>query len=204
MNQELFLAINSIRSPFIDEFMNFGTRLGNFWNMLWLVALLLVVLVVRRKYDRLSIVPSAPVLVEMISALIIGYIVSGLIVSALKFGLHMPRPSVVYGNGIIHSLESPDSPFSLPSGHSAFAMLVAATLWRFSGHLLRSILVLVVMWVGISRVNLGMHFLSDVILGYMAGLFGAWCAYRILTLDSTAARRRRLFPTRRWLKIFRI
>ncbi len=185
MNQELFLAINSIRSPFIDGLMNFGTRLGNFWNMPWLVAFLLVTLVASKKYEKLQLPLYGPKLTELIAALLVGYIVSGLIVSALKFGLQMPRPSAVYGNGVMHSLESPDSPFSLPSGHSAFAMLVAATFWRFSGLVFKIILAVLVLWVGFSRINLGMHFPSDVVIGYMAGLFSAWCAYRVLTTPSS-------------------
>lgn len=184
MNQEIFLSINSFRSPAIDALMNFGTELGNFWNIPWLVIFLVASLLAQTKFRRLPFLLSREKLIELISALVIGYIVTGLIVAALKFGLHMPRPSVIYGPHVMHSVELPDSPFSLPSGHSAFAMLVTATLWRFSSITFRFALAVFVLWVGVSRINLGMHFPLDVILGYIAGLFGVWCAYRVLTWRS--------------------
>lgn len=153
--------------------------------MPWLLAFLLALFFVSKRFPQHSFLPHSSELAQLITALIIGYVVAGLIVSALKFGLRVPRPSALYGQGVVHSWESVDSPFSLPSGHSAFAILVAATFWRSFSYAMRFALSIVVLWVGFSRINLGMHFPSDVILGYIAGLFGWWCADRVLTRRSS-------------------
>lgn len=190
MNQTLFWTINTIRSPHMDGWMQWGTALGNFWNMPWLLACLAVAWVAAK-----TIPPSRRWFCEdklgaLIMALLVGYIVAGLVVSALKFGLQIPRPSMVYGMDVMHSRELPDSPFSFPSGHSAFAMLVAATCWRFVGTVFRLLLAALVLWIGFSRVNLGMHYPVDVLAGYGVGLFSAWCASRVLALRSAPSERR--------------
>lgn len=176
MNEHLFFLINSIRSPAVDTFMELGTRLGNFFNMPWLLLFLAGLLVLARTRPGMRVGLSPSTLAGLMVALVLGYALSGLLVASLKFGLQLPRPSVVLGAQVLHSHEIPDSPYSFPSGHSAFAMLVAASFWRRTGRMLKALLVAYVLWVGISRVSLGMHFPGDVLSGYAVGALGAWSA----------------------------
>ncbi len=91
---------------------------------------------------------------------------------ALKLGFHRVRPEPYFG------LAVPGS-FSFPSGHSLVAMcfygvlahlvnsriphgLIRAAIWAFAA--------VMVLLIGFSRVYLGVHYASDVIAGYAAGV----------------------------------
>ena len=178
MNHAIFLALNDLRSPFIDAAMNLGTRLGDFWNLPWVAGFLVLSLAFSygEAWRARPALPSRRQLLQLLCTLLAAYVFAGLAVLALKFSLQLPRPAAVFGPAVVHAVHAQDSPFSFPSGHSAFAMLVAAVFWPRAGRYLRGLLVLYVLWVGISRVNLGMHFPGDVICGYAVGAAAAWAA----------------------------
>ena len=182
MNNFLFCVINQYRYPALDIFMNLGTVLGNFFNMFWVVPFFLVAgLFFPMRKITLPGVRKIKIS-EIVFLLLVGYVITGILVTALKFGLHMPRPSVVFGSYVVHSWEIPDSPYSFPSGHSAFAMLIAATFWmRTNKIMLKAALLLYIVWVGVSRINLGMHFPFDVLSGFAIGAFSAWLANNVLS-----------------------
>lgn len=182
MNHFLFCAINQYRYPALDIFMNVGTMLGNFFNMFWVLPLILVTGLFF-PVKKISIPGVRKIQIsEIVFLLALGYIIAGILVTALKFGLHMPRPSVVFGSYVVHSWEIPDSPYSFPSGHSAFAMLIAATFWMRTNRIfLKAILLIYIVWVGLSRINLGMHFPFDVMSGFAIGAFSAWQANNVLS-----------------------
>ena len=143
MNNFLFCVINQYRYPALDIFMNVGTVLGNFFNMFWVAPLFLVAgffFPVR----KIALPGVRKIQIsEIVCVLVLGYIITGILVTALKFGLQMPRPSIVFGTYVVHSWEIPDSPYSFPSGHSAFAMLIAATFWiRTNRVILKAILLI--------------------------------------------------------------
>ena len=72
----------------------------------------------------------------------------------------------------------PSDKFSLPSGHSAAAFLIAVIL----SHFFPSLIVLFLSWaagVAISRVILGVHFPADIIVG---AVIGSSCGLLALTL----------------------
>jgi undecaprenyl-diphosphatase len=112
-----------------------------------------------------------------VSLLAIGYIGGWILNKVLKDSLGRPRPSVVEGVDIVHSL-------SFPSGHAmtsliaygAVAYLVARlepkpVMRRFTW----TLAVVIVLAIGTSRMYLGVHYPSDVLGGYLAGL--AWLAF---------------------------
>ena len=67
--------------------------------------------------------------------------------------------------------------FSFPSGHSTTAFAVALSLGSFYPEILPLLLILAAN-VAISRVVVGMHFLSDVVVGSGAGALLGYVAYR--------------------------
>ena len=67
--------------------------------------------------------------------------------------------------------------FSFPSGHSTTAFAVALSLGSFYPEILPVLLVLAAN-VAISRVVIGMHFLSDVLVGSAAGALLGYAAFR--------------------------
>src|SRR5580704_17539774 len=68
--------------------------------------------------------------------------------------------------------------FSFPSGHSTTAFAVALSLGSFYPEILPVLLVLAAN-VAISRVVIGMHFLSDVLVGSGAGALLGYIAFRV-------------------------
>jgi len=149
---------------------------------------------------------SAPVLVLVLLA-VLGYLAlagkrreallvalaagGGLLVSTvLKEAFARPRPDIV------PHLQSAGDP-SFPSGHSMLSAVVYLTLGallarietqrRIKAYLL-GLGLLVAALVGLSRVFLGVHYPTDVLAGWSAGLawaLGCWLVARVLQLRGT-------------------
>ncbi len=96
--------------------------------------------------------------------LIAGLMIMAVVVIILKFAIRRPRPEGEWGQ--IYRITDPHS---FPSGHAArSAALVVMAL--FVGPPWFSIVVLLwAPWVGLSRVALGVHYLSDVLVGWVVG-----------------------------------
>lgn len=96
----------------------------------------------------------------------------------LKFLFHSPRPYWISDKVIAYSQESS---FGLPSGHAQ----IAGTMWGWLAVEIKkrwfTILAIVLIFlIGLSRLFLGVHFLSDVLLGWALGGLTVWAfsAYR--------------------------
>lgn len=105
--------------------------------------------------------------------LVVGAVVGGVIVSTLlKLGFDRPRPDVV-------PHLTPIRTSSFPSGHSMLAAVVWITLGALLASLEKSrrvkayllgLSLFVTVLVGLSRVFLGVHYPTDVLAGWCAGL----------------------------------
>ena len=102
----------------------------------------------------------------------IAVIGAGVIIQGVKLTVHRPRPS--FFAPILH-----ESGFSFPSGHSLIAMVVYGLLGYFALHLvhnhlarliIRIVTVAVVFSIGVSRVYVGVHYPTDVLAGWTAGV----------------------------------
>jgi len=86
--------------------------------------------------------------------------------AVLKLAFHSPRPYWINPNLNISITESS---FGMPSGHAQNA----ASLWGLLAVKLhkkyRLILILVIFLIGFSRILLGVHFISDVMMGWLVG-----------------------------------
>ena len=97
---------------------------------------------------------------------------SSLLVGALKLAVARPRPNPetfkVFAGDIYTQL-------SFPSGHSALVAAYWAYLRKFLDKFQSALLLALVALVALSRVFLGVHFLSDVLAGIVLGvLIGKW------------------------------
>lgn len=113
-----------------------------------------------------------------------------------KFLFHTPRPYWISDQVRAYSQESS---FGLPSGHAQ----IAASIWGWLAVEVKKrwftiVAVVLIFLIGLSRIYLGVHFLSDVILGWTLGgllvwAFAAWhkpVAYWLKT---------RSYATKLWL-----
>lgn len=136
--------------------MQFVTALGN--NETQMLLAIILLLVPRRRYRLAGL--------AMCAAFVLGHGV----VDVLKELIARPRPFQALD--WVHRL-SPASGFSFPSGHTAGAFLMAYVLgWSFRDY----------KWyfyglaglIGISRLYVGVHYPSDVLVGGLIGWGSAW------------------------------
>lgn len=89
--------------------------------------------------------------------------------SMLKLGFHSPRPFWVEPQ--VRLLTEAHTSFGFPSGHAQNSV----TLWGFVATWIQrrwfwGVAILLMVLIGISRMYLGVHFLSDVLAGWLVGL----------------------------------
>lgn len=185
LNRELFSAINGFRGPLIDPLMLAGTQLGDAWNAAWIALALLLLLFSCRVLQRNIVIArllDERVVSDALFAFVVGCAITALLVFTVKASFNMPRPYNALPSGSVNVLAVLKEPYSFPSGHAAFAMLVAWVFWPYCQRRWRALLALCVVWVGISRVSVGAHFPADVLAGYICGGISGWLATRALTL----------------------
>jgi membrane-associated phospholipid phosphatase len=158
---EVFQTINSRNSVIGDVVFSQLTHLGDGL----LIGGIAVLLLVRAKHiaAALSIVPML--------------ILLSVIVNTLKTGLHVPRPAGKLGIENIHYLlDVPATSNSMPSGHmtsaAAIGLFLVCALHLNSGW--QFVLSVVVIAVGYSRIYLGMHWPTDIAVGWVLGLLIAY------------------------------
>jgi signal peptidase II len=100
----------------------------------------------------------------------VAYVADGALLGWLKPLLDFPRPPLALPPGTVNVIGAPEYHHSLPSGHSSFAMLVAASLWPVFTRAWRAAACAFVLWVGLSRISLGAHFPADVLAGFVSAL----------------------------------
>ncbi|MEO7716916.1 MAG: phosphatase PAP2 family protein [Capsulimonas sp.] len=97
---------------------------------------------------------------------------AGLLILGAKAYFHRDRPTLF--TPIMHA-----TGYSFPSGHSLFAMSVYGLLGYFAGtlaptkldrRLIHAATLALILAIGVSRIYLGVHYPTDVLAGWMAGL----------------------------------
>lgn len=110
-------------------------------------------------------------------------LLNGVLNSVLKLAFFGPRPYWV--DPMVKALVSETS-FGVPSGHAQ----MAAGLWGMLASQVRrrwawAAAIFLILMIGLSRLYLGVHFLHDVLLGWLFGALVLWVVLRLW--DSTAA-----------------
>jgi undecaprenyl-diphosphatase len=108
------------------------------------------------------------------------YFVSGGITALLKNAFDRPRPPLV--DHAVHPLVAVPHSYSMPSGHAATAFAAAVAVGLVHPRTRRPLLGLAAL-VAISRVWLGVHYLTDVLAGAALGTavaFALWLVVRAI------------------------
>lgn len=151
-------SIYTFRSPLMTQIMFIITSLGSYFLIAGSIIILLILLYKKRRHE----------------AVLFSFIVlmGAVINSLLKIIIQRPRPTLL--PLVIEQY------FSFPSGHSMNSFVFFITVTYFIYHFTRnkkvSVIIaffcaLLILLIGISRVYLGAHYPSDVLGGYIAGLF---------------------------------
>jgi undecaprenyl-diphosphatase len=110
----------------------------------------------------------------VIVILLVGILLTAMSVQGLKFLIRRPRPEGEWGQIYRRS-----DPHSFPSGHAARASMLTVLI-LLTGNIGIGLGLLVwAILVGISRIALGVHFLSDIIVGSGIGVLMAFIVFII-------------------------
>lgn len=151
--------IGSLR-PQLTSFFLWITQFANPLTVVLLSLALLFVLLYGKQYAE----------VIWLSGGVIG--IAGVLNPLLKLFFNRTRPSILAPLITEHSL-------SFPSGHATASMVLYGSLFfllplfidsKFLQYALRSLLVLIILSIGVSRIYLGVHFPTDIIGGFSLSL----------------------------------
>lgn len=139
--------------------MRFLAHSGDSW--FWLIGLVLLWLFGNDHWQTLALV------------MLVGLIMTALLVMIIKLIFQRQRPQGSWGK-----IYRKTDPHSFPSGHAARAMMLAVIALGLGPLWLGLILLIWAPLVAISRVIMGVHYFSDVLvgnlLGFCSGLLMLW------------------------------
>lgn len=150
--------IQSLRNVELTSYMMLITEIGDLWGYVIIISVLSFILIFKRRFD-------------LIFQIVVIVISSSAINIILKALINRPRP---FGEALVRVTFH-----SFPSGHAMSAMvfygLMIYFLFKFINSLgtkliLTLVCVIMIFLIGISRIYLGVHYPTDVIAGYTAGL----------------------------------
>lgn len=159
-DSQIFQFINlSYHNPFLDNLALLICYLG-------VIATILVIAILIAYFDKKRGKRVA-------SLLIIGVILAVCLTFLFKYTILRPRPSMVIDNVVLLAVELDPS---FPSGHTVNSTMLAYTLTREYD---KRIFMLIPLLVGLSRIYIGVHYPSDVICGFILGIFIAILSEKI-------------------------
>ena len=180
-----FLPINNFTQAVPDAIWAFLTYLGNGWGVFAIAFPLLLL---------------AP---RLLTAGIFAGAISAIASSVLKPFFDLPRPAGVLSEGSFHRVGELLLSNAFPSGHTLTAFASAGALYFASAKSKRDLLLwlfILASLVGISRIAIGAHWLTDVLAGAGVGL---WCGMLGAKL-SQFVQDDRLLPNTIWPRIIAI
>ncbi|GGW86201.1 phosphatase PAP2 family protein [Alteromonas halophila] len=176
LDKQLILALRSssdVTDPlgptWLEEMMRDGTALGSNWILLSLSLFSAAYLYLRDKKHMAVFLT-----ITILSGLAMAFL--------LKHAIDRPRPDLVSHATKVYTA-------SFPSAHAMMSTLVYMSLALLLASVqtrsaIRGLIyvaaVIVALWVGVSRVYLGVHWPTDVLAGWCAGAFWALASYKVV------------------------
>jgi undecaprenyl-diphosphatase len=110
-------------------------------------------------------------------AFIVAILLTAAFVMAIKFTVRRQRPEGEWGQ-----LYRRSDPHSFPSGHAARAAMLAVLALGYGPSWLGTILLVWAPLVGLARVSTGLHYVSDVLAGWILGILAGLSFVRFVDL----------------------
>lgn len=152
MDYEIVRLIQSIRNPFFDWFFYIVTQLGD--QYVFILVAVILYWTVDKKFAH---------------KFVFAFIISAAVNSSLKEMFKRVRP--FYLSGIESEAHWQTDGYSFPSGHAQAAGVLGytglAAYKRYGFKFLRYISLFIMIFVPISRIYLGQHYLTDVLVGLL-------------------------------------
>lgn len=163
-SKEIFFALNSIHTLYLDTFFQNYTWLG---DGVFSIAIFLMLLLAERTALAMQVIT--------------GYLFSGIVSQVLKHAFHAPRPHAIISNSeyayFIDGITNTGMT-SFPSGHTTSVFALATLLALNTSDKRFSLIYLITAIItGYSRIYLGQHFLADVLAGALTGTLSALVVY---------------------------
>ena len=161
LNVDLFYLINNnMANPLFDAIMPPLCDCGGFVTLL---VLCILAIIITRHYKKEKYT-------EIAKTCLYALLLSGAIAACLKLTYQSPRPFTVLDH--VRQLVIPTEPNSFPSGHTASSVSVITTLvWTCREHnILITLLILFAVLIGFSRIDVGVHYPFDVLVGGIVGV----------------------------------
>lgn len=105
----------------------------------------------------------------------ISVVITALLVLTIKFTVKRRRPEGDWGD-----IYRATDPHSFPSGHAARSFMLAVLAMGLGPTWFAIILLIWAPLVGLARVAMGVHYVSDVIVGALIGIFMGWLNYNLV------------------------
>ena len=162
LDGELLLSIQSLHQPWLDPVVSLYTMLGDA-GLMW-IALSLAMLIWK---------PTRRAGGTALLALVLGLLVTNITIKPL---VERARPWLDWP---IVPLVTEGDPNSFPSGHTCAAFAAGlswarALPWRWG----RAAAVIAAVCMGLSRLYVGVHYPTDVLVGAVIGALCAWVAWK--------------------------
>lgn len=169
LDQTFLSWIYSLRSPVITKFFIFITSLGNPVLIIFLVLLITVFLfLIRRRYT------------ELIFFLAIFFSYFNVVLIKNLFERSRPEIKIAVFR---------EMGYSFPSGHAAISLVLYGLIAYFLNKKIKNYFLktfsnfffgTLIFLIGFSRIYLGLHYLSDVVFGFIIGFFWLYLSIRII------------------------
>lgn len=151
-DDRMILSIISRRGLRLTKFMKIMSMMGD--GYLWVII-------------ALAIYSFTNVTLDWLTIGIVAFAIELILYKVIKQSTTRKRPYQT--NPGIENLVIPPDQFSFPSGHTA-AATVAALLFSLAIPVLAPLFILVAFTIGLSRIYLGVHYPTDVIIGFALGI----------------------------------
>ncbi len=167
LNERLFYLINYFHTDWYDWLMVLADAVGLHTIFPLYMSIIAAFAAVgawyRCLYNPEKFYPFVAKWFEVIIVLFLAKMVSNIWVPGLKEFFHYPRPIAILPEFSFIVIDKTESPLaSMPSGHSAFGMMMGAGLWSALNRGGKILAAIYVFWMGWARIALGVHFPADV------------------------------------------